>query len=131
MFPPFTSINRSLVLKIPGVVILNTVCSLIAIRYDCTGDSQDHFDHSVKHSTGCGFRKQSFSSVSSSNGESRLDQFSSKYIPLYSACYIVCVLVLPLHVHKGGEELLEICNNSKDDDTVSKGIIFICVWKEI
>lgn len=104
VFPPFTSIDRSLVLKIPGVVILNTVCSLIAIRYDCTEDgcSQYQFNHSIQHSVGCGFRKQSFSFVSSNNTESRLDQFS----------------FLPLHVHKGGEELLEVSDSSKDDNSV-------------
>lgn len=101
VFPPFTSIDRSLVLKIPGVVILNTVCSLIAIRYDCTSDNHHQFDHSIEHSVGCGFRKQSFSSVSTSNGESRLDQFS----------------ILPLHVRKEGEEMLEVCTNLKDDSS--------------
>lgn len=80
VFPPFTSIDQSLVLKIPGVVILNTVCSLIAIQYDCSSDSNDrHFDHSANHSVGCGFRKQLFSSLPSNNNDSRLDQFSSEY----------------------------------------------------
>lgn len=129
MFPPFTSIDRSLVLKIPGVVILNTVCSLIAIRYDCTNKSHHQFDHIAKHSVGCGFRKQSFSSVSSNNSESRLDQFSSECF--VSTTFYTCmyILVLPLHVHKGGEELLEVCNSLKDDNSVSTSV-FICFWME-
>ena len=103
-------------------MILNTVCSLIAIRYDCTDNPPHHFD---QHSVGCGFRKQLFSSISPSSTESRLDQFSSEAcIPLMYLSYIVCVIiVLPLHVHKGGEELLEVCANLKDNGSVSNSIL--------
>ena len=35
-------------------------------------------------------------------------------------------LVLPLHVRKGGEELLEVCANLKDDNPVWTVILSVC-----
>jgi len=76
VLPPFTSIDPSLVLKIPGVVILNSMCSLTAIRYDLadkTGPDKEH----KSLSQGCALRKQIFS-ISLNSNEARLDQFSSE-----------------------------------------------------
>jgi len=78
VLPPFTSIDPSLVLKIPGVVILNSMCSLTAIRYDYNENGPDsEHKSSAQYSTGCGLRKQIFSTLSDSN-EPRLDQLSSE-----------------------------------------------------
>ncbi|XP_065919750.1 uncharacterized protein [Dysidea avara] len=101
VLPPFTSIDPLLVLKIPGVVILNSMCSLTAIRYDCTDNGTDNEHKNIAQcSTGCGLRKQIFSTLSNSS-EPRLDQFS----------------ILPLHVYREGQELFEVCSHLEDNES--------------